>query len=491
MGEEEKLEAFLKWATELGISDSPNPLHPSSSLGQSLLLSQFPNAGGRGLAAARELRKGELILRVPKSALMTRENLLKDQKLKVFVNKYPHLSSTQVLAVCLLAEVGKGRDSWWHPYLMQLPHTYDILASFTQFEIQALQVDDAIWESEKAISKAQSDWKEAKVLMQEIGLRPQLLTFRSWLWASATISSRTLHIPWDDAGCLCPVGDFFNYAAPTEESFCSEDVKRMAETSSSQEKFDVEQLCGHSPRLTDAGYEKDVASYCFYARTNYSKGEQVLLCYSTYTNLELLEHYGFLLDTNPNDKAFIQLDVGIHSCNSWPKDSLYLQQDGRPSFALHSALRLWAIPPNLRRSIGHLAYSGSLLSVDNEISVMNWLAKTCREFLGKMPTSIEEDYILLHIIDKMQSHPSSEEAAQILSCEGELHSFLQVNGLRNGVSAYFMLPRKAQRSMERWKLAVQWRLMYKKILSDCISYCAEISNNLSSHNVSSRRKNQN
>lgn len=46
----------------------------------------------------------------------------------------------QVLAVCLLAEVGKGRGSWWHPYLMQLPRTYDTLANFNQFEIQALQV---------------------------------------------------------------------------------------------------------------------------------------------------------------------------------------------------------------------------------------------------------------------------------------------------------------------------------------------------------------
>lgn len=50
----------------------------------------------RGLAAARDLRKGELILRVPKSALMTRESLMRDEKLSVAVNKYPSLSSTQV-----------------------------------------------------------------------------------------------------------------------------------------------------------------------------------------------------------------------------------------------------------------------------------------------------------------------------------------------------------------------------------------------------------
>jgi hypothetical protein len=44
----------------------------------------------------RDLRKGELILRVPKSALMTRESLLKDHKLSLAVNKHPSLSSIQV-----------------------------------------------------------------------------------------------------------------------------------------------------------------------------------------------------------------------------------------------------------------------------------------------------------------------------------------------------------------------------------------------------------
>jgi len=37
----------------------------------------------------------------------------------------------------------------------------------------------------------------------------------------------------------------------------------------------------------------------------------VLLCYGTYTNLELLEHYGFLLNENSNDKVFIPLEPEI------------------------------------------------------------------------------------------------------------------------------------------------------------------------------------
>jgi hypothetical protein len=46
----------------------------------------------------------------------------------------------QILIVCLLAEVGKGRNSVWYPYLSQLPSYYTILATFNDFEVEALQV---------------------------------------------------------------------------------------------------------------------------------------------------------------------------------------------------------------------------------------------------------------------------------------------------------------------------------------------------------------
>ena len=50
----------------------------------------------RGLAAARDLSQGELILTVPKSALMTSQSLLKDEKLSVAVKRHTSLSSPQV-----------------------------------------------------------------------------------------------------------------------------------------------------------------------------------------------------------------------------------------------------------------------------------------------------------------------------------------------------------------------------------------------------------
>jgi hypothetical protein len=46
----------------------------------------------------------------------------------------------QILILCLLAEVGKGKTSVWYPYLSQLPSYYTLLATFSDFEVEALQV---------------------------------------------------------------------------------------------------------------------------------------------------------------------------------------------------------------------------------------------------------------------------------------------------------------------------------------------------------------
>ena len=73
-----------------------------------------------------------------------------------------------------------------------------------------------------------------------------------------------MHIPWDAAGCFCPVGDFFNYAAPDEEQVLSEDSTNA-------------DMGAKSLRLTDGVFEEKYDAYCFYARRGYKKGEQVLL----------------------------------------------------------------------------------------------------------------------------------------------------------------------------------------------------------------------
>ncbi|VVB10569.1 unnamed protein product [Arabis nemorensis] len=83
------MDTFLRWAAELGVSDSIDSSRSHDScLDHSLSIADFPLAGGRGSGAVRELRKGELVLKVPRNALMTTESVVaKDEKLRNGVNE--------------------------------------------------------------------------------------------------------------------------------------------------------------------------------------------------------------------------------------------------------------------------------------------------------------------------------------------------------------------------------------------------------------------
>ncbi|KZV53812.1 protein SET DOMAIN group 40 [Dorcoceras hygrometricum] len=487
---EANLRSFLEWAASLAISDSPDPHSSSSScLSHSLSVSHFPQAGGRGFAAVRDIKKGELILRVPKDALLTADTLIsKDYKLAAALDKYPLLSSTQILSIALLYEVSKGRSSLWYPYITQLPRSYDLLFNFNQFEVEALQIDDAIWTTEKAVHKCKLEWEEASHIMSELHLKPQFMTFKAWLWASATISSRTMHIPWNTAGCLCPVGDFFNYTPPGEESDQSGNSSTRGSGSfpnpiSSCERdtseFSTQELSEENIRLVDAGYSEAASSYCFYARMNYARGDQVLLSYGTYTNLELLEHYGFILHENPNDKAFITLEPEMYSLCKWPRESLYISQDGKLSFALLSTARLWATPHKKRRLIKHIVCSGLLISAENEVAVAKWIAEKCQLLLCSYATSIEEDELLLRIIMDIQNfNEPSENREASAALNDEIWHMLASNNVKRGeLLAKLKISAKTRRSLDRWKLAVHWRCNYKKILRNCISHYSKMLNN--------------
>ncbi|KFK25937.1 hypothetical protein AALP_AA8G182500 [Arabis alpina] len=491
------METFLRWAAELGVSDSIDSSQSRDScLGHSLSVADFPLAGGRGLGAVRELRKGELVLKVPRNALMNTESIVaNDEKLRNAVNLHRSLSSTQILSVCLLYEMSKGKKSLWYQYLVHLPRDYDLLSTFGEFEKKALQVEDAVWVTEKAIAKSQSEWKEAGAFMKELDLKPKFQSLQAWLWASATISSRTLHIPWDSAGCLCPVADLFNYDAPGDDLNTSEGPENAMQTSSPQAISTTNHECLSnadeeglvSERLTDGGFDEDANAYCLYARRNYQLGEQVLLCYGTYTNLELLEHYGFMLEENSNDKVFIPLETSLYSlASSWPKDSLYIHQDGKPSFALVSTLRHWLIPQSQRdKSVMRLVYAGSQISVKNEILVMKWMSEKCGSVLRDLPTSVIEDTVILHNIDKLQDPGLRLEKEEREAFGSEVRAFLNANHLWDdiGLSGKAVeISRKTNRMMCKWRLSVQWRLRYKRTLADCISYCNEKLNHLSATN---------
>lgn len=189
--------------------------------------------------------------------------------------------------------------------------------------------------------------------------------------------------------------------------------------------------------------------------------------------MELLEHYGFILNRNPNDKAFFPLEPEMYSCCSWPHNSLFIHHDGKPSFSLLSTIRLWARPPNQRKSVGHIALSGSQISKENELFTMEWIAKKCHFILKNFGTTVKEDNLLLATIDNNCISKSTMEFEEMPSMiKFEIQGFLNVVDVPvREIGGNIDLCRQVKNSVDRWKLAVEWRVRYKKILVDCISHC--------------------
>lgn len=147
------------------------------------------------------------------------------------------------------------------------------------------------------------------------------------------------------------------------------------------------------------------------------------------------------------------------------------------------ALRLWATPVSCRKSCMQLVISGSQISVQNELQVLNWLAKRCYETLWDLPTTIKDDKILVTGIDKFQNGTAWMDFSDFGPVLQELKNFFEEHNLKFEDSKNLVLdemPIRVRKSLERWRLAIEWRLGYKNMIYKCFCYCKEKIDELSS-----------
>ena len=73
-----------------------------------------------------------------------------------------------------------------------------------------------MWFTERAVvgPATRGSFEHAAPALKALALPKKLSSLGAWAWARAGISSRTVFVPFDAAGALCPVGDLFNYAPP-------------------------------------------------------------------------------------------------------------------------------------------------------------------------------------------------------------------------------------------------------------------------------------
>ncbi|KAK9908367.1 hypothetical protein WJX75_006775 [Coccomyxa subellipsoidea] len=379
--------------------------------------------GFRGVIAKTDIDPGTLLVSVPERLLLSAHSAKKDTAFAqaLSATNKQSTNSSQVLAAHLLHEVCKGQDSYWKPYLATLPRQYTCLSYFCPEDIQELQVAYAMDIAHSVAEALKSDHTSVKPLLSALGLPAKFMTLGAWRWATATVASRTMYLPDDDAGALMPFGDLHNHRSPPG---VAPDLGILGEA---QDPSDTQLDQGSSG---SGQFDLKTRKYMLFAQTRYRAGEQVFLSYGAHTNLELLEHYGFVSEDNPYDTAqlpVIMLPEGLQG--TVPLTATYLQRNGMPSWELLRDLRIWAASQLGCRQCCYLATEGKPISGPSEAHAFKILKAICQTLLQQLPTTADEDAALL----------------QSQAVAGECK-----------------------------RLAVAWRLSHKRILQNCIDVASQV-----------------
>jgi hypothetical protein len=188
----------------------------------------------------------------------------------------------------------------------------------------------------------------------------------------------------------------------------------------------AEQICGFGQ------YSSDTECYVLVAKQQYASDEQVFLCYGRYNNLDLLKLYGFVLDDNPHDVAFVPLENFPIDCQLEHNDAR-IMYDGNPSFELMRALRLASLEKKEdRQKYAFKILQDEAVSTTSEKNALHILQSTLEKTLATLPTSLEDDLSILAAVMSRESKTENEDA-------------------------------KLRRSV-----VIQWRIQYKKALIKCL-----------------------
>ena len=454
--ERQVLGALLAWCASRGVRDV------------SVRPAEFPESGGRGLAAVRALAPGDVLVAVPEDALMSGASAARDAGCAAAMRAAADaaggraLQPEERLALHVLCELAKGTTSAWAPYLRSLPARYDTLAHFSADCAAELQASWAVSLARAEARRVGLSATRARPAREHAraALPERLQSLSAWRWALATVGSRAVYVPFDAAGALCPLGDLHNYAPPLRAG-------------------EVELQQGGTQHFGegsgDAVFEE--GHLVWRARRYYREGEEALVCYGRYTNLQLLELYGFVLRDNPHDTYQLgelslralrlrlpeaHTPLGRVVAELRTEDArLSVDTDGRPSWELMALLRAAFYddkddasanvraahsatarrgPAEQRWSEGRVEKSGHAaaerlragepLSDASEARSSRWLAMAVRSELRAVPTSASEDEALL----------VGEAGRGSDGCLGD------------------------RASADRVRLAIQWRLGWKRAL---------------------------
>ncbi|KAJ3245603.1 hypothetical protein HDU78_008940 [Chytriomyces hyalinus] len=229
----------------------------------------------RGVQASQNIKENDVIMSIPEQFMLTeRLAMLSDIGKRVHAalpDIYTEDEDHLYLAVYLLDERSKGKDSFWHKYLVTLPTDFtNMAAHWGEKEIETLK------ESNLYHDIYHSDVTELKEAYHTLcGAVADFCvkhSYDDYIWARLNVRTRlfSAHVDGVLRTTMVPFADMFNHDSENVATWRFDDATR---------RFEI------------------------YAEKPITPGTPITISYGADSNRKLLTDYGFTTDQNPDGSA--------------------------------------------------------------------------------------------------------------------------------------------------------------------------------------------
>ncbi|CAI8597904.1 unnamed protein product [Vicia faba] len=265
----ENSSSLLKWLSESGL--------PS----QKMAIDKV-DVGERGLVALKNIRKGEKLLFVPPSLVITPDSEWSCPEAGEVLKKNS-VPDWPLLATYLISEASLTESSKWFSYISALPRQPYSLLYWSQTELdrylEASQIRERAIERTNNVVGTYNDMR-LRIFSKYPDFFPEeVFNIESFKWSFGILFSRMVRLPsMDGKVALVPWADMLNHNCEVE---------------------------------TFLDYDRSSKGIVFTTDRPYLPGEQVFISYGNKSNGELLLSYGFVPKegTNPSDSVELPLSL--------------------------------------------------------------------------------------------------------------------------------------------------------------------------------------
>ena len=401
------LDRLARWSLERGVRWSANEVEVKT-----IRLSN--HATHRGVFATRAIDgdvQKDLIV-IPRSAMIACDGL--DVAGDGEERRADEAEARDELALKLLRHRSAGARDAFAPYVESMPKKYNLLQSWSEDEIEELQDARAKALAFRRKAETRRAFERVKDQVRDIirsGRDDDNVVnddeiFDAYEWARATVSSRAVSVPFHAAGALCPMGDMFNYA-PHDPPILIDVIG--APTFGMREETTSEGDAGAktTPIPGDGAYDVESETFAFRTalqprgRGGVGTGMEIYVCYGEYSNIELLDYYGFCLAPDENPQDGYVLDVRVDAERVAPL-KVYVGgfswndlADVRIAFATRRG------PRKNEKHLRDVARRGGALGLDEEADAFEAIREAAAAALLHFPTTAKTDTEALEDVEKM------------------------------------------------------------------------------------------